>query len=185
MSRKKRRLNVEDLSTREMTDILRRLLGKKGEVADVVRAEMERCFTEVAPDAVAADVHVELERLDVEELWNRSGRSRYGYTHPAEAAWEMIEEVLEPHIDRIRDYHETGKKKECDRYTLGVLKGIYDFDKKSRTEFKSQTSPDDPMEGFCIVLEKWKELRPEKDACGWMQQMLEESCPACPVDVSG
>ncbi len=80
-------------------------------------------------------------------------------------------------IERIKNYHEIGKMKECDQYTLGVLQGICDFDKESNTEFKAQTSPDDAMEGFGWVLGKWKDLRLDEGAHQWMQQRLQESCP--------
>ena len=45
-------------------------------------------------ETIASAVYLELNRLDVEELWDRSGSTRHGYVEPNEMASEMIPSFL-------------------------------------------------------------------------------------------
>jgi len=42
-----------------------------------------------------------LDGIEVEDLWDRAGPSRYGYTSPEDMAAEMIDEELNPFIAEI------------------------------------------------------------------------------------
>ncbi|MBI4309581.1 MAG: calcium-binding protein [Candidatus Omnitrophica bacterium] len=85
---------------------------------------------------LAEEVFSELDGLEVEELWDRSGPSREGYSDPGEMAYEMLEEVLEPFLAEIRKYHKLAKPKEAKFYCMGVLKRISQYEKESKSEFK-------------------------------------------------
>ncbi len=167
---------VEDLRPEEAASVLRRLLDEGGVVADAVRLEMVRVLTHVEPDDVAAEVQTDLELLEVEELWDRSGKTRHGYTHPADMAWQMIEEVLTPYLKRMKQYQEVGLAEERDRYVLGVLQGIYAFEHETQTDFQ-EWAPDDTGEAFRWILDEWKKTRKGKRARQQMHEALAERCP--------
>ena len=40
--------------------------------------------------------------LDTEDLANRAGPRRHGYTEPTDAAWQLLEETIEPWIEDLR-----------------------------------------------------------------------------------
>jgi len=173
----KRSSQVDDLRPEEAVQVLRRLLDRGGNVAEIVRAEMEQILDPVECEAVASDVFCGLEALDVEELWDRSGPSRYGYQDPADVATEMIEEVLEPYVARMRQYYEFGKEDSGDQYALGILQGIYAFHHEAETEFKD-SAPDDAGEAFHWVLEEWKKVQNARTARARMRTELAQRCPA-------
>lgn len=57
----------------------------------------------------AVDVAVIIDRvtttllsLDQDDLASRAGKTRYGYIEPTEAAWQLLEEALEPWLEDIR-----------------------------------------------------------------------------------
>ena len=56
---------------------------------------------------VAASVQSDLELLDVEDLWDNSGESRYGYNDPSEVGCEMFDDA--PGLTQT----EYGKPNEC------------------------------------------------------------------------
>jgi hypothetical protein len=49
---------------------------------------------QIDSEDIAESVYAELERLDVEEVWDRSGKTRHGYVDPGEAADSMIDEIF-------------------------------------------------------------------------------------------
>lgn len=55
----------------------------------------------VSVDDVAASVEDALRALDQDDLAARAGPTRYGYTEPTQAAWELLEEALEPWLEDI------------------------------------------------------------------------------------
>jgi hypothetical protein len=58
-------------------------------------------LSDVAVDDVAARVADALLALDQDDLAARAGPTRYGYVEPTQAAWELLEEALEPWLEDI------------------------------------------------------------------------------------
>ncbi|ODS42595.1 MAG: hypothetical protein MSIBF_04625 [Candidatus Altiarchaeales archaeon IMC4] len=112
---------------------------------------------------VASDVYLALNDIEVEDLWQQSGSTRYGYVEPTERAYEMFGEELEPFMEELKKYQKLSMNKEAKTYCMGILKGIYQFEKESTTEF-ADWAVDDPKEYFESVLDKWgKETKDQKD----------------------
>jgi hypothetical protein len=65
-------------------------------------------LAEIELDAIAEDVFVILDSINVQDCWNWSGRSRDGYTSPDEAVDEIIAEELQPFFEQIERYHQLG-----------------------------------------------------------------------------
>jgi hypothetical protein len=145
---------ANDLETAEAFEILRRLSKKRGVVGETVREAIAAAVLEFDGATIAASVHADLDALTVEDLWDRSGPSRYGYVDPADESWVMVEEVLQPYVDRIRQLQRWKLRQQARDYCLAVLDGIDSFDEES-SEFKSHAE-DDPAEAFGWVHYEWK-----------------------------
>lgn len=113
-------------------------------------------------DEVADSLFEDLKFIEVEELWESSGKTRDGYTEPVERADEMIEEVLEPYFEELEKYVKISMFNEAKSYCKGILKGVYKFDKELPTEF-SEWATDIADNFIPMILEKWKEICTNKN----------------------
>ena len=111
-------------------------LGKRSDVREIIVHEAERLLGSVDLDEIAEDVFFALESIDVHELWDRSGSHSDGYTSPEDMAMEMVEEELDSFSDQIVRYHNLGLHDEEKLYCMGVLKGLYRFEKEAKSEFE-------------------------------------------------
>ena len=175
-NRKRTPPSVDDLRPLEQAAVLTALARRGDAVGDAVRAEIARHLERVDPELVADEVRFDLEHIDVETIAARSGSDEYGYTAPYEAAWQVLEETLEPHLERLKWYHDAGRVEACDAYALGVLRGIYDFHHGSDVEWTSW-SPDDVGEAFDWILGAWQNLRKVAAARHAMRDGLATFCP--------
>ena len=159
MSPKKRRApSVEDLRPHERSMVLTRLAQRTDAVGKAVRDEIERLVVRVDVEAVAAEVEVDLELIDEDEIAERSGSDRYGYTAPYDAVSEVLEATLQPYVDRLAWFFDAGRHDGCDAYALGVLRGLYDFHHTGDATWK-ELAPDDVRELFAWVAREWQERR--------------------------
>ncbi|MCF6284569.1 MAG: hypothetical protein L3K26_05210 [Candidatus Hydrogenedentes bacterium] len=153
---------LDSISGAEALQILKTLCATDADLRRRIEAKVEKVLQSIAPEDVAAEVVFDLECIDVEDLWNRSGRTEYGYSTPEEMAVEMVEEVLQPYEHKIQKYEKTGLSDSSKKYCMGVLKGIYQFEHESETEFKDWAT-DIPGECFAGILEAWKKGACERD----------------------
>lgn len=108
----------------------------------------------VDEEAVADDLFDDLDSIPVEDVWDNSGSTRDGYVDPNDLAWEMFEETLEPYLKEARRYHGLSMNSEMDSYYMGILKGLYRFEKESNSEYKDW-AVDAPEENFETIKEEW------------------------------
>ena len=66
--------------------------------------------------------------------------------------------------------------KEADAYCRGILKGIYEFDKHSTTQYK-EWAVDAPSEYFANILDDWRQLYKGSLPMVSMKDFVETSCP--------
>lgn len=90
-------------------------------------------------------------------------------------AVEMMEEELEPYNKEVVKYLELGMAKEAKLYCMGVLKGIYQYEQESKSEFKDWAA-DVAGECFGYLLEEWKKRINNKDDLIEMDKFLEKEC---------
>ena len=107
---------------------------------------------------------------------NRSGRSRDGYTSPDEAAAEMIEAELQPFCDQFERYQELGMAEQELAYCMGVIFGLYRFERESESEFRDW-SVDIPAECARDLLDQWLARNPEGARMKAMHDFIRERCP--------
>ena len=96
----------------------------------------EDLFRNVEVDAICDDVFDSLDGIDVHELWDRAGPRTDGYTSPEDMAVEMFEEALEPFLQKMYRLFDLKMHQEPKLYCMGILKGIYQYEEDSGSEFK-------------------------------------------------
>lgn len=146
---------LDQLTANDSLTILKTLVKEDKNLKKRVEQLAKKYLSEIDLDSIAEEVYSDLDFLDVEELWDSSGSTRYGYIEPHERSGEMIEESLEPFIDEIKKYQKLTMYKEAKIYCMGILKGIYHYEKESTSEFKDR-AVDVPLECFGNVLDEWK-----------------------------
>lgn len=108
---------------------LRYLAGTSPEIAKKIITCLEKRVRLVDREAVASDLYNDLYCLDLEELWDHSGRTRDGYVDVNEKAYEMFYERVEPVIDEMKKLQELSQFEEAREYCIGIMQGIADFNK--------------------------------------------------------
>ena len=166
----------ESLSGSDALAILKILSDRSAKLAQEIDAIARELLSHVNMDEVAANVQMELEFIDVEDVWDKSGATSRGYVDPGDAAWEMFEEALEPFQKEMDKYKQLSMLKEAEITCQGMLKGIYLFDKESSTEYKNWAI-DAPAEYFGLILGDWKKLFAGQPSFSNMKAFLETHCP--------
>ncbi len=148
-------LRIRALDEFEAKLVLQRLIARGGSISEAVQEQIENLISTIDMEFIASQVYSNLDGIQVEDLWDRSGSSRYGYTDPSDESWVMIEEVLTPYLERIREYQDAGMASQAQQYCLGVLEGIVIYSEQSDSEFKNW-APDDPETAFSWIYSEWK-----------------------------
>ena len=167
---------LDRLSAAEALEVLRRLCAADSKLRERILSEAKKVLSSVNADEIAAEVYDGLGGIDVEELWDRSGASRDGYQSPEDMAMQMVEEELEPYVDKMRQYQEMGMSRQARGYCMGILKGVYDFNHKSTSEFKNWAT-DMPEECFGSLLDDWRRGCSQKGDFDEMDKFISDQCP--------
>ena len=115
---------IKKLTAEQALEVVKQLSEKGGKIRDAALAEARDLLIAVDLDETADEVFCVLDSIDVEDCWERSGESRYGYTEPSEAAVELVEEELQPFYDQAKRYRELGMAEQETTYCMGVILGI-------------------------------------------------------------
>jgi hypothetical protein len=165
---------IDQLSHGQALAILKALAASDEQLANRI-AEMGTAYLgQVDLEEVAAVLYDELDALEVEEVWDRAGKTRHGYVEPSEAAYQMVEEVIDPYPEQLEKYQKLGKSAEANTLCKGLLLGLYQFDQESKSEFKNW-AVDAPGEFASTVIEAWKAGKPgRKDVAAFKKFIAEE-----------
>jgi len=118
----------------------------------------------------------ELESLAVDDIFDKSGARRDEYVDPGDAAFQMLEEALAPFLQDIERYRTLRLPEQANACCLGILKGIYDFDKDSSTQYK-EWAVDAPEEYFGQVTDAWVNIHHGKPPLSELEGFVMEHCP--------
>lgn len=107
---KKRKTNVEGpkesgvldkLDAAESASVLKALVDHHPELRLEAESLAGEVLGEVSSLSVADDVENAVLQFDYDDLNSRAGGHSWGYVEPTEAAWELLEEALEPFVTEI------------------------------------------------------------------------------------
>ena len=166
---------IDRISPEQALEILRRLARNDSKIKKRIEKEAEEILKDVDVEEICGEVYSALDGIDVEELWERSGPSRHGYSGPEDMAVEMMEEELEPFSSEVLKYLEMGMANEAMLYCMGVLKGIYQYEQESKSEFKDWAA-DIPGECFGDLLLEWKKRSGDPTDLKKMGEFIEREC---------
>lgn len=104
----------------------------------------------------------DLNSIDIEDAWDRSGPSRYGYTEPWEAAYQLLEEAINPHRNEMKRLHSLGMFSEEMHYCMGIASGLQQFGNEAEGDILelAEDAPGDMAED--IISERKKECTDPK-----------------------
>ena len=166
------------LSGEQALQVLHVLANRNAEMAKEIAEVSALVFCDVSVEDVASSVYDALNDLAVEDCWDASGRQRGGgYRDEYEVADEMIEEAFSPFTYQIDAFYRTGEHVSEQLYIQGVLLGLYQYKKKSTSDFSDYT--EDYPESFAgDILNTWKKHHPD-DTSGrsMFHKFIEEHCP--------
>lgn len=156
--------------------ILKNLAMENPNIAKKIDQIAIKHLSSINPDDIASQVYFELDNISVEEVWDNSGSTSYGYVEPTDMAWEMFEEALEPFMEKMKNYQKLSMHAEVKMYCMGILKGIYKFENESTSEYKDWAT-DAPKNYFDNILDDWKKTckspKDEKE----MEEFIKKTFP--------
>jgi len=168
---------LDKVSASEARSILKQIAGDDKSLAKRIIGLAEDLIRDVDVEEACGDVYYELDGIDVHELWDRSGAKTEGYTSPEDMAVEMVEEAIEPFLQEMRRLRDLKMHKEAKLCCMGILKGIYRYEKNSKSEFKDWAI-DISKESFGCVLDEWKERDDSSKDEKEMKDFISNECPA-------
>lgn len=182
-ARRGRRSILKHLSPEEAREVLSRLLKRHAELRSEAECFAERLLTKVDFEAIASDVEGSVRLLGLDELSSSSGRHRWGYTEPSEAAWLLLEERLEPFLCDLERHLDIGLESSALETCKGLLLALYRL-RDDEGNPCLQHAPDFPAQSAAQVLMCWakggrKKIRKkgEPSARIFPQEFVDEYLP--------
>jgi hypothetical protein len=153
---------IENLSLYEAKSILRVLCDHENiakEINDLATATLKN----VDADDIAEEIYSDLNCLDEDELYSRSGRTSHGYVEPFEAADEMMEDAVAPYIRKMAEYAKMKMWKEEKIYIIGIIRGLLKYHKEGNSYFL-EYCPDTMTELAEHYMKEWQKTKTIEEA---------------------
>jgi hypothetical protein len=163
LKRSEMRRFIKSLSADDASKVLKGLLEDYPLLTKKIYDAAMKVASGVDSDTIRGKVFCELDMLDMNDLSGRAGKTRYGYVEPHDAAWELFEEALAPFIDEMKKNQQRALPATAKAYCIGIIKGLRQYEKDSRSDFKDWVT-DAPGEYVDTVVEEWRKGNPnDKD----------------------
>ena len=173
---------LEQISPEKALEILNILAQEDEKIAAKIEQIFQESLTDtdididIDIDEIAQSVCWNLELLEVQEVWDNAGSTRYGYVDPNELAWEMFDEAIQPFLEQCQQYQNMSMPQEAKYYCMGILKGLYLFEIESKSEFK-HWSMDAGHDNFTPLLDDCKKTCNNSEELKEMDEFIQENCP--------
>jgi hypothetical protein len=105
--------------------VLRHLLDAHPELVPEARNLAQASVAAVDPENVATAVEDAVRGISDDELYGRSGRHDCGYVEPNEAAFQLLEEAVQPTLDDMRRLIGLGQQAAAVATCQGIVAGLY------------------------------------------------------------
>lgn len=127
---------LNELSGEDAKRILKILADEDKKLAERIDMLAEELIATIDFLDISDSVFYDLDGLDVEELWDHSGKTRHGYVEPYEEAYNMVEQVLDQYITEYDKYIRLNKRRPAMEYMIGLISGLMEFDINGNSEFR-------------------------------------------------
>jgi len=116
---------LDMLRPSEARELLRALLLRHPELSAEAASMAEAMLTRVSTEDVTDAVEEALLALDIDTLGARAGEHADGYTEPAQAAWDLLQEAIDPFVDDLRRRIALGSETTAIETCRGIIVGLY------------------------------------------------------------
>lgn len=120
---------LDNITPEEALEVLNALIKDDANLAKQVEQLFCENIRQIDLVDIADDLLMDLENFDVEEIWD-------GDEDPEDTAMMMVENAVEPYLEKILRYHSFGMLREEMLYCMGVISALYQFGNESETEFR-------------------------------------------------
>jgi hypothetical protein len=173
-------IKIEDILNTITADdalvILKNLAMEDTEIAKRIERLTTAYLADVDVEETSDLVFSELDAIDIEDVWARSGKTRDGYNDPNDMVCEIFEEYLEPFLEELRKYQGLRMQNEAMLYCMGLLRGIYRFHKESTSQYR-EWAGDASAEYFEEVFQNWKNGCATPDQLVEMRKFIKDNFP--------
>ena len=166
---------IQSLSVYDTARVLWMILDDPGILEKAYGAAV-KVAKDVDPDEIMDTVFDTLDMLDIDDMNGRAERTRYGYVEPWDAAWEMLEETLEPYIDEMRKSQKRALPAVAKAYCIGIVRGLLKYKNESASEILEWVV-DAPGEFVDSVVKEWMEGNPSEEDIAEVTDIAEDAQP--------
>jgi hypothetical protein len=146
---------LERLKAEEAQDVLRRLLAAHPDLGAEAETIARSHLGEETFETIADEIEEAVCALDLDDLNGRAGRHEWGYVEPTEAAWEILEEAVEPFVADIKRRIELGLEADALEICKGVVLGLHRVEQGKGGDL-AEWAPDFPAEAAGDAIETWR-----------------------------
>ncbi len=154
---------LDRLRAEEAAIVLARLLSAHRALRSDAKQIARSLLGEVSFDVVADAVEQAVSGVDLETFAGRAGRHFRGYTSPAEAAWQLLEEAVAPFFKDMKRRIELGHESEALEICTGLVLGLYRLRDEDGVDVL-QCASEFCVEAATRAVETWRRSRRPKGA---------------------
>ena len=162
MNRPEMKKFIQSLSADEAARVMKEMLDDDPSLMKKVYETAVKVAGGVNADEIMNKVFNRLDSLDLDDLNGRAGRTRHGYVEPADAAWELFEEALDPFIDEMKKNQKRGLSTAAKAHCIGIVRGLRMYEEGSSSDL-SDWVVDAPGEYVATVIEEWNNGNPSRE----------------------
>lgn len=149
-------MNLDEIDRDQALIILKKLVEKQPSTIKPIKEIIKQLNGELNVDDIGKELFVDLDLLAVEDLWDNSGSTRHGYVDPVDLAFDMVEEAVEPYMNKFRTFLSNSRWEEAKIICMGILLGLNEFETKSNSDFKDW-APDVSDTLKSNLLDEWND----------------------------
>jgi hypothetical protein len=116
---------LDRLEPGEAQAVLNRLLADHPNIGAEAERIAESLLGEISSEIIADEIDDAIRSLDLDDLGSRAGRHSWGYTEPSEAAWKLLQEVVDPFLEDLKRRMDLGLAADALEVCRGILLGLY------------------------------------------------------------
>lgn len=168
MTKKQNQKFLSTLSDYQAQRVLAHLLQENQELVPAAATIARKILSGIDEDEISEQVRNTLSELDVQDLWEESGKTRYGYVDPYDHSYEMMEDKIEPFLDEMEQYLNREMPNDALAYCRGIIKGICVYMSDEAGEFANWAGDSD--DGLTSdVIERWKTSNDDPDTVAGLE----------------
>jgi hypothetical protein len=145
---------LDNLNAEEAQDVLHRLLATHTSLNKEADGIARSLLGEVNFEEVADELQEAVSALDIDDLNARAGDFEGGYIEPADAAWEILEEAVEPFTADIKRRIKLGLEADALEVCKGTVLGLYRVARSGGGPV-AEWAPDFPAEAAGNAIATW------------------------------